>query len=296
MMSPMITLSTRVRALRATKFIGKPELPGGLQSCPGYRLCECRGRGSFGEVWEALTADGRRVALKFMGCEIATAPREIRALQQIRQLKHHHLLQIEKSFCYSGYLVLVMELAEGSLLDLLMVELAEKNAALDPIRACKYLSQAAEVLDFINARKHRIDGQLVAFRHCDVKPSNMLLSRGSVKLADFSLTVMTSSISQRHPQVGSTVYAAPEVFAGTIGDRSDQYSLAVSYYELRTGQFLFPNSPPRFHRDYVRPAPDLTLLSPAERPIVARALSPITVDRWPTCVEFTKALTNAIKR
>jgi serine/threonine protein kinase, bacterial len=294
-MSPKTTLSRRVRALRATKFVGHPYLPSGLQGCPGYRLCECRGRGSFGEVWEALTADGRRVALKFMACEVAMAPREIRALQQIRQLKHPHLLQIEKSFCYSGYLVLVMELAEGSLLDLLAVELAEKNAPLDPYRACKYLTQAAEVLDFINARKHRIDGQLVAFRHCDVKPSNMLLTRGTLKLADFSLTVMTSSVTQRHPQAGSTLYAAPEVFTGTIGDRSDQYSLAVSYYELRTSQMLFPDSPTRFRRDYVRPAPDLTLLTPAERPIVSRALSQVTLDRWPSCVEFTKALAKAIK-
>jgi serine/threonine protein kinase len=184
-----------------------------------------------------------------------------------------------------------MELADGSLQDLLEVELAETNAALSRPRVCKYLSQVAEVLDFLNDRKHRIDGQLVAFRHCDVKPSNMLMFRGAVKLADFGLTVMTSAVSQRHPSTGSTSYAAPEIFTGTISNRTDQYSLAVTYFQLRTGRVPFPDSPPKFRPDYVRPTPDLSLLPAPEAPIVARALAPISVDRWASCKEFMAALT-----
>jgi serine/threonine protein kinase len=266
-------------------------LPSGLDACPGYKLRECRGRGSFGEVWEATGDNGQRVALKFMNCDGATAPREIRTLQQVRQLVHPYLLHIHKVFCYSGYLVLVMELADGSLQDLLEVELAESAKALTRTRVCKYLSQVAEVLDFLNERKHRIDGQLVAFRHLDVKPSNMLMFRGAMKLADFGLTVMTSSVSQRQPPCGSTSYAAPEVFGGSISNRTDQYSLAVTYYQLRTGKYLFPDSPPKFNREYVRPAPDLSLLPVAEVAVVARALSSMSVDRWASCKEFMAALT-----
>ena len=49
-------------------------------------------------------------------------------------------------------------------------------------------------LDFLNTRQHTLDGRKVAFQHCDVKPSNMLLIDGSVKLTDFGLSVMTGSV------------------------------------------------------------------------------------------------------
>ena len=293
--SRSISLSKRLRAMRGARRPYGVALPTGLDSCPGYHLRESRGRGGFGEVWEGVGDRGERVALKFMRCDGAAAPREIRKLQLIRQLVHPHLIQIHKVFCHAGYLVLVMELAEGSLQDWLEVYQVEERALPQPVRVCKHLTQVAEVLDFLNTRQHRIDGQLVAFRHCDVKPSNMLsFIDGSVKLADFGVAVMTASVSQRHPQCGTTTYAAPEVFVGTVTDRSDQYSLAVSYFHLRTGRFPFPDPPPQFRADYVRPAPDLALLTPRERPIVARALSPFSVDRWPSCRELMSQLTKAV--
>jgi serine/threonine protein kinase len=294
MHSRVITLSKRLRTVRAACRIVSSALPAGLESCPGYQVREFRGRGGFGEVWEGAAPGGERVALKFMRCDGAAAPREIRKLQQVRQLVHPNLPRIDKVFCHSGYLCLVMELAEGSLQDLLEVNVAEGAANVRAARVCQYLSQAAEVLDFLNARRHRIDGQIVAFRHCDVKPSNLLLTAGVVKLSDFGLAVMTGSASQRHAQAGSTHYAAPEVFAGNLNDRSDQYSLAVSYFQLRTGRLPFPDSPERFRTDYVRPAPNLSPLAPDERPIVARALAPRALDRWPSCREMMAQLSRVI--
>jgi serine/threonine protein kinase len=292
--SRSISLSKRLRAMRGARRPYRMALPAGLDACPGYTLRESRGRGGFGEVWEGVGERGERVALKFMRCDGAAAPREIRKLQLIRQLVHPHLIQIQKVFCHGGYLVLVMELAEGSLQDWLEVYQVEEQALPRPIRVCKYLGQVAEVLDFLNTRQHRIDGQLVAFRHCDVKPSNMLSFNGSIKLADFGVAVMTASGSQRHPQCGTTTYAAPEIFTGTVTDRSDQYSLAISYVQLRTGKLPFPDPPPQFRFDYVRPAPDLAQLTPRERPIVARALAPLSLDRWPSCVEMMSQLTKAV--
>jgi serine/threonine protein kinase len=294
MRSRVITLSKRLRTVRAACRIVSSALPAGLQSCPGYRLREFRGRGGFGEVWEGAGPGGERVALKFIRCDGTAAPREIRKLQQIRQLVHVNLPRIDKVFCHCGYLCLVMELAEGSLQDLLEVNVAEGGTNVRTARVCEYLCQAADVLDFLNARRHRIDGQLVAFRHCDVKPSNLLLTAGVVKLADFGLAVMTGSVSQRHPQSGTTPYAAPEVFTGNVNDRSDQYSLAVSYYQLRTGRLPFPDSPGQFRADYVRPVPDLSPLAPDERPVLARALAPRPLDRWGSCREMMAQLARVV--
>jgi serine/threonine protein kinase, bacterial len=271
-------------------------LPMGQEPFPGCRLRQFRGRGAFGEVWEAEAPGGKRVALKFIPCDPTNAPREIRSLQHVRQIEHPNLIHIEKVLCCPGHLLVVMELAQKSLLDLLDASLEEAGAPLAPPLVCKYLSQVADVLDFMNARQHRVDGQLVAFRHCDVKPSNMLLFGETVKLTDFGITLMTATTSQSHSRCGTPDYAAPEVFGGKVTDRTDQYSLAISYYVLRTGKLPFHNTPPDFRRDYVRPAPDLTLVGPKERPILARAFSNAAMDRWPSCTEFMTHLTRAVQR
>ena len=209
---------------------------------------------------------------------------------------HRHLIRIEKVFCCSGHLVVAMELAQSSLQDLLEVGLAESRSPLAAALVCKYLSQTAEVLDFLNTRQHRINGQLVAFRHCDVKPSNMLLFGETIKLADFGVTLMTTSVSQAHHRCGTTPFAAPEVFAGKVSDRTDQYALAVSYYHLRTGRLPFADTPQEFRSNYVRPAPDLSPLAPRERPVLTRALAPNALDRWPSCRELMAQLTRAIQQ
>jgi serine/threonine protein kinase, bacterial len=285
-MKPYVSVLTSARS----------SLPSGLVPFPGCRLRRFRGRGGFGEVWEADVDGGGPFALKFVPCDATDAPREIRSLQQVRQVVHPHLIRIEKIFCCSGYLVVGMELAQSSLQDLLEARLAELETPLPAASVCRFLSQTADVLDFLNARQHRIDGQLVAFRHCDVKPSNMLLFGETVKLADFGVTLMTTATSQTHLRCGTPDYAAPEVFAGKVTDRTDQYALAVSYYVLRTGRLPFLDTPPDFRRDYVRPAPDLGPLAPKERPILGRALAPASMDRWPSCRDLLAQLTRAVQQ
>jgi serine/threonine protein kinase len=95
---------------------------------------------------------------------------------------------------------------------------------------------------------------------------------------------------QFHRKAGTLDYAPPEIFQGRISDRSDQYSLAVTYCHLRGGRLPFSDTPTSFTRSYVRPKPDLTMLDPAERPIVARALDPVPQQRWPSSVEMMQQL------
>ena len=73
--------------------------------------------------------------------------------------------------------------------------------------------------------------------------------------------------------LGTLDFAAPEVFRGQLSDRTDQYSLAVSYYLLRTGRLPFRDTPTSFTPTYSRGQPDLSLLPAGERVILAKALS-----------------------
>jgi|SRR6266545_2011828 len=269
-------------------------LRNGVEPYPGYHLVRFLGRGGWGEVWQAEQPDGTPIALKFLSCDSQLASaQEIRALQSIKQLKHPNLIRIDRIWAYSGHVVIAMELADGSLLDLLEVYRAEYGTCIYPHHLCGYLTQAAEALDFLNARQHHLNGQRVAVRHCDVKPSNLLVLDGVVKLADFSLASQTTSRMGYHRRAGTLAYAAPEQLQGWLSESSDQYALALTYCELRGCQ-PFPDMPPDADKDYVRPAPDLSLLTAAEARILRRALDTVPQNRWPSCLEMMERLREII--
>ncbi len=94
-----------------------------------------------------------------------------------------------------------------------------------------YLRDAADALDFMS--------ETHALQHLDIKPENLLLLAGHVKVADFGL-VKDVRQSQASLVGGLTpLYAAPEVFRGTPSRHSDQYSLAIVYQEMLTGTLPF---------------------------------------------------------
>ena len=268
----------------------------GAEPFPGYRLLRLRGRGAFATVWESTTPSERRVALKFMSSQTgqtgSTTAREIRSLQCIQALIHPHLLRIHEVWSLPGTIAIAMDLADASLLDLMMLYHNDFEKHVDPDKLYMYLSQAAKALDFLNARRHMVDGRLVGYQHGDIKPNNILLVGDNAFLADYGLATVTSGASTPCPRHGTMEYAAPEIFAGYLTEASDQFSLAVTYHLLRTGTFPFPPPPPvgGLKKTFLRPPPDLSNLPAHERAIVSRALAPIPTNRFPTCSEFIAAL------
>jgi len=260
-----------------------------------YRLIRLRGRGSFGSVWEAETPDGLPVALKFLPCEdrMATAT-EIRAIQAINQLRHSHLIAIDQVWCYRRYVVATMPLADGSLSDLLDLYRTDFGTAVPARDVCNYLAQVAQALDFLNRRQHFYNGRQVAFQHCDIKPSNLLLFEETVKITDFGLAAPTSTPMRFHRRGGTPDFMAPEVAQGRLSDWTDQYSLAITYCQLRGGRLPFAEATAMPSRCALRPPPDLSMLPGKERPIAARALAVVPQDRWPSCAEFMNALSKAV--
>ena len=98
----------------------------------------------------------------------------------------------------------------------------------------------AEGLDFLNARRHIFEGGSVAFQHGDIKPNNILLVGDEAKLADYGMSTPMITAATPCYRQGTLEYAAPEIFQGTLTETSDQFSLAVTYYLLRTGAFPYP--------------------------------------------------------
>jgi serine/threonine protein kinase len=274
-------------------------LEAGSEPIPGLKLCHLRGRGGFAEVWEAVDKKGNRCAVKFMaGKNSSSSVKETRIIQAIRKLYHKNLLRVHDVLSIPDYIVVAMELADGSLLDLMDVWYAEYKTHLSPELIVGYMRQAASALDFLNGRRHTFEGKQVGFQHCDVKPSNLLLIGETVKVADFGLCTPTLSLQSFYSRAGTLDFAAPEVHGGRLADTSDQYSLAISYHYLRTGMFPFPAMPRVFNTEYsyARPAPDLSQVRRGERRVLERALDLEPSNRWPSCSAMVAALADALKR
>jgi serine/threonine-protein kinase len=256
-----------------------------------YRVWRRRGRGRRSSVWEGASADNERVAVKFLVCEDGLATSTLMwSLQALRQLGHPHIVHVHEVLAELGAVVIIMELADGTLLDMLKLHQRRGPAALPGDLVCDYLGQAAEALDFLNGRYVMRDGRRPALQHGAVRPSNLLLFGDTLKLADCGPAWPTNvPLSLRHWGI-ALEYAAPEIFRGRVSDWTDQYALAVTYCQLAGGRLPFCDTPRTCERSYVRPAPDLSMLPKAERPIIARALALLPADRWPTCSDLMAEL------
>ena len=269
-------------------------LGGGAEPSPGYRLNRVRGRGGFAEVWEANSPAGP-IALKFMlSSNTATTARELRSLQSLQMLDHPYLVKTHAVWSVPGYIVIAMELAEATLLDLMFVYHNDLGQHIPAPQLGLYLVQVAEALDFLNARRHTRDGRKVGFQHGDIKPNNILLFGDVAKLTDYGLATPTYGPATPCPRHGTRDYAAPEVLQGYLSDTSDQFSLAVMYHVLRTGAFPFAPAPVGdLPKAFFRGPPDLSALSPGEQVVLARALASAPQDRYPTCLALVKGLLKA---
>jgi eukaryotic-like serine/threonine-protein kinase len=148
----------------------------------------------------------------------------------------------------------------------------------------RYMDQAANVLDLLNINKQ--------IQYLDVKPHHLILESGEVRLAGTEISkALGGMICTVTPPGITPVYAAPETFDGRVSRFCDQYSVAVVYQEMLTGQRPFRGSSlQQLIMQHLTSAPNLTPLPPAERNVVGRALSKRPEDRYPSCGEFVRAL------
>jgi serine/threonine protein kinase, bacterial len=268
-------------------------LESGAEPFPGLKLVQLRGRGGFADVWEAKNERGEPIALKFIAADKTTSTvKEVKSLQAMQQLQHPNLLVTHRVWSAPGYIVISMQLADASLLDLLDAYQAEYKTPIPPAILAPYMTQIAAGLDFMNARRHMYEGRKVGFQHCDIKPSNLLVVGEQIKIADFGLSASTAAMNNPYSKCGTLDFAAPEIHRGVLSERSDQFSLAVTWYYLRTGCFPFPPPPDGFRRrnSYARPAPDLSHISRSERRVLERGLDIQPERRWENCEVLVREL------
>src|SRR6478672_8995805 len=209
---------------------------------PGYRLLERLGIGGFGEVWKCEAPGGLVKAIKFVHGSLLSsdggavhAEQELKAMSRVKTVHHPYILSLERYDIIDGQLIIVMELADRTLWDRFRECRSQGLPGIPREELLNYVQETAEALDLMNNQ--------FQLQHLDIKPQNLFLVFNHVKVADFGLVKDLGNMAAATITGGVTpVYAAPETFDGWLSRYSDQYSLAIVYQELLTGQRPFAGS------------------------------------------------------
>jgi serine/threonine protein kinase len=267
------------------------QAPANQDSVLGYVLKERIGAGGYGEVWSAEAPGGIAKAIKFIfGVHDGNrAQVELNALDKIKQVRHPFLLSLDRIEVIDGRLVVITELAEGSLADIYSKYIAEDKPGIPRDELLTYVRDAADALDFIS--------QVHSLQHLDIKPENLLVVGGHVKVADFGLVKNIHNMTQSLMNGLTPTYAPPELFDGKPSALSDQYSLAIVYQEMLTGVRPFTGTTPaQLAAQHMKGKPDLNPLPRGDQHVIKRALSKNPESRFASCREMVDELTNRISR
>ncbi|QDV25552.1 serine/threonine protein kinase [Aureliella helgolandensis] len=306
----------------------------GQTPVPGYKLERLLGKGNFGEVWQSTSPGGTKSALKFLNLRERHGRKEYRAIQGLKQIRHANLMPMNAMWLLDENqqvipddqldvaqplledthrqtllsvsrmaeedkpktLIIAMPLAEGNLLELLR-QRQEQGQDIPVEELLIYMMDAARALDFLNSERHEHEGQLISVQHGDVKPENLVLLGGSVVLCDFGVarTMARGADTKGTTLGGSLAYMPPECLAGQVSPHSDQFSLAVSYAELRTGELPFADeSMAQVIEDRKKGHLNLEGLTPGEQKVLRQACSVNPAKRFGSNVELVEALRNAV--
>ncbi len=239
----------------------------------------------------------RRVAIKVLDPEIATAVGAERFLREIRitaQLQHPHIVPLLDSGEAGSLLYAVMPFIEGeSLRDRLMA-----RSRLPTAEAVSIACEVSDALDYAHGR---------GVIHRDVKPENILISNGHAVVADFGVARAIglaggATLTGVGFPIGTAAYMSPEqaTAAAPVDGRSDVYSLGCVLYEMLAGRMAFsgPNlrsvltqqltaDPPLIHIS--RPDVPATIIA-----IVRRCLQKQPEERYQTAGDVAEALRGAL--
>jgi len=268
-----------------------------------YEILGPIGAGGMGEVYRAKdTRLDRIVAIKVLPSHLSENPQLKQRLERearaISSLSHPHICALYDIGSQNGIDYLVMEFLEGETLARRL-----DKGAFPAEHVLRYGVQIAEALD----KAHR-QGVI----HRDLKPGNIMITKGGAKLLDFGLAKYqikkeepTSSVletrdgqlTEEGTMLGTVQYMAPEQLEGREADaRTDIFALGEILYEMATGQPAFKgNSKAQLIASILstEPRPISTvqpMLPPSLDHVVKKCLSKDAEDRWQNAQDVASEL------
>lgn len=190
-----------------------------------YRPLRTIGKGGFGTVWLAEDVRTKQVvAIKMLPHQSAPSPDALAAIKRecdvLKDLSHPNICRVLDLMYDSNYgILLVTEYIDGE-------DLYTATAQLPPSEVTCLMAQVFQALAYLHG--HRV-------QHLDIKPGNILVTKGGVKLIDFGL----AGVSPLY-RGGTPSHLAPEMGKGVLAtDRVDLYAMGVMWYECLTREQPF---------------------------------------------------------
>lgn len=211
-----------------------------------YTLSRKLGEGGYGVVWEGQQrSTGQRVAVKEIRAELLgdaaaldrARTRFAREMRLAAELSHPNIARLLDSGAGpDGVWYSVFERIEGEPLSGIL----EREGAIAPREALRWLTQSAEALAHAHAR---------GVVHRDFKPDNIMIThpspRRSAIVLDFGVAGVLPEAKRRHgfqtvtrdgQQPGTPYYMAPEQIRGELSPASDCYAWGLVALEVLTGR------------------------------------------------------------
>jgi len=205
-----------------------------------YEIISQLGGGGMAIVYKATdTLLHRLVTVKMLRPEYTSdeefVSRFRKEAQAVAKLSHPNVVSVYDVGQEGETHYIVMEYVEGRNLK----QIIKEKVKLPLTQAVEIARQICEGL------QHAHENGII---HRDIKPHNILVTEnGKVKVTDFGIAQMMSSVTVTSSEtiVGSVHYFSPEqAKGGTMGAKSDIYSVGVVLYEMVTGKVPFEGETP----------------------------------------------------
>lgn len=202
-----------------------------------YRVVNQIGHGGMGTVYRAIDRlTGQIVTLKRVIGELDSAGDSgsrqqearvalAREFQVLAGLRHPNVISVLDYGFEQGQPYFTMDLQEGA-------QGFVAGARGQPLAVqVDLVVQLLQALSYLHRR---------GILHCDVKPSNVLVVGGQVKVLDFGISLSRDEARASEMVEGTPAYLAPEVLRGDAPSRAgDLYAVGVMLYELMVGRHPF---------------------------------------------------------
>ncbi len=198
-----------------------------------YEVMERLGDGGMGVVYRARDSRlGRLVALKFLSGHLMVSneakERFLTEARSAASLDHPNLCTIhETGETEDGLLFISMAYYQG--------ENLRDRLTRGRIPAPEALEIGAQVA---RGLAHAAQAGII---HRDVKPANLILTEGGVRIVDFGLAkTLDGELTRTGTRMGTVAYMSPEQTRGRrVDERTDVWALGVVLYEMLSGRRPF---------------------------------------------------------
>ncbi|KAJ6808077.1 cyclin-dependent kinase F-3 isoform X1 [Iris pallida] len=197
-----------------------------------YRLLKEIGDGTCGSVYKAInletneTVAVKRMKRKFYFWEECMNLREVKSL---RKLNHPNVVKLKEIVRENHELFFIFEHMECNLYQLMR----DRQSPLTEAEIRSFMSQVLQGLAYTHKN---------GYFHRDMKPENLLVSNGTIKIADFGLAREVMSKPPYTDYVSTRWYRAPEVLlqSSSYTPAVDMWAIGAILAELFTQSPLFP--------------------------------------------------------